>query len=136
MYHLHPTLAADTLYLGQLKLSDVLLMNNSSYLWLVLVPRRSHIREIYELNATDQAQLQRETSFVSEKIAHFSQAEKMNIAAFGNMVPQLHIHIMARHSTDPAWPHPIWLNPAPQVYESQTQQNLIQDLQQLLTLSH
>lgn len=132
MFELHPTLQADTFFLGQLELCDVLLNNNSSYLWVILVPRRAEVREIYELSLTDQQQLMMECSHVSEKLARYSTANKMNLAAFGNQVPQLHLHIIARHHVDPAWPQPAWLNLATQPYERQKAQDLLQDLRQLL----
>ncbi|MEZ2720561.1 HIT domain-containing protein [Paenalcaligenes hominis] len=134
MFELHPTLQADTFFLGQLELCDVLLNNNSSYLWLILVPRRAGIRETYELSPTDQHQLTTECNQVSEKLARYSAANKMNIAAFGNQVPQLHLHLIARHHTDPAWPQPAWLNLATQPYEQQKAQDLLQDLRQLLNV--
>lgn len=90
MYQLHPVLANDTFYVGKLSLCDVLLMNDSRYPWLILVPRLSDIREIYELSAQDQQQFWQESSWVAEKLAAYTQADKMNVAALGNMVPQLH----------------------------------------------
>lgn len=134
MFELHPTLQADTFYLGQFELCDVLLTNNSSYLWLVLVPRRALIREIHELTAADQHQLIIESSFVSQKIAQYSQALKMNWAAFGNQVPQLHLHLIARHEHDPAWPQPVWLKPQPQTYDTKKAQTLITELRSVLNL--
>ena len=78
------------------------------YLWLVLVPRVPSIREIYELSVRDQQQLLRESSWVSEQLAKYFRAEKMNVAAIGNLVPQLHIHHVVRYSNDAAWPQPVW----------------------------
>lgn len=132
MYHLHPTLAADTFYLGRLTLCDVLLMNNSSYPWLILVPRRAAIREIYELDPDDQALFSQESNEAAQKLAAYTKADKMNVAALGNMVPQLHLHIIARYTTDAAWPQPIWLNPAPTPYDPEKKQQLITALRTLL----
>lgn len=132
MYHLHPTLAADTIYLGHLTLCDVLLMNDSHYPWLILVPRRADIREIYELSEHDQQQLLQESSFVAKTMAAFSQADKINMAALGNMVPQLHLHIIARHTTDAAWPQPVWGKVPVKPYTEQQQQALTIHLSHLL----
>lgn len=136
MFTLHPTLKADTFLLGRLDLCEILLNNNSSYLWLILVPRRPHLREIHELSASDQTLLMQESSYISQKIAKYSQAIKMNWAAFGNQVPQLHLHLIARHEHDPAWPQPVWLHLHPSVYESKTAQVLIQELRCLLALNN
>ncbi len=135
MFALHPTLQADTFFIGQLKLCDVLLNNNSSYLWLVLVPRRAAIREIYQLNPADQQQLTIESSLISQRLADYSQATKMNLAAFGNQVPQLHLHIIARHEHDPAWPQPAWINLQSNPYDKEKAQALIQELRVVLGLS-
>lgn len=134
MYHLHPTLAADTIYLGQLTLCDVLLMNNSHYLWLILVPQRENIKEVYELLENDQQLLLKESSQISEKLAFYSKAHKINIAAIGNQVEQLHIHIVARHQHDLAWPKPIWGNTIPKPYSLIEQKKLTVELRELLTL--
>lgn len=83
-------------------------MNDSTYPWFILVPRREGIREIHELSEEDQRQLIREISSFSSFIQESFGAEKMNVAALGNMVPQLHIHVIARYASDPAWPGPVW----------------------------
>ena len=92
MFTLHPRLAEDSLPLGDFPLSTCRLMNDMHYPWLVLVPRVPSIREVYELSVRDQQQLLRESSWVSEQLAKYFRAEKMNVAAIGNLVPQLHIH--------------------------------------------
>jgi diadenosine tetraphosphate (Ap4A) HIT family hydrolase len=107
-FSLHPALKKDCIELGQLELCRVLLMNDSQFPWLILVPKRENITEIHQLSTTDQQQLIRESSFIAEKLAGLFQADKMNIAALGNMVPQLHIHHVVRYKTDKAWPAPIW----------------------------
>lgn len=108
MFTLHPRLAADTVVLGDFPLCQLLLMNDASYPWLILVPRRADIREVHELSDADQLQLIRESSWVSERLALQLQATKMNVANLGNMVPQLHWHVIARFEGDPAWPKPVW----------------------------
>lgn len=108
MFQLDERLAADTIELGDLTLCRVLLMNDAQYPWVILVPRREGVREIFELSDADQQQLLRESSAVSQAMAQHFKAEKMNVAALGNMVPQLHIHHIARFSDDAAWPKPVW----------------------------
>lgn len=105
---LHPQLVADTFLLGELPLSLVLLANDSQYPWLILVPKRANIREIHRLSAADQQQLMRESCAVAGLLETALAADKINVAALGNMVPQLHVHHVARFSTDAAWPSPIW----------------------------
>ena len=107
-FTLHPTLKKDCIELGRLELCRVLLMNDSQFPWLILVPQRENITEIHQLSSDDQQLLMSESCYVAEKIAALYQADKMNIAALGNMVPQLHIHHVARYKTDKAWPAPIW----------------------------
>ena len=108
MYQLHQRLQQDTFYLGQLTLCDVLLMNDARYPWVILVPRREDITEVYQLNEGDQLQLTTESVFVAKQLSSLVSADKMNIAALGNVVSQLHIHHVARYQTDEAWPSPIW----------------------------
>ena len=108
MFTLHPRLAADTFHLGDFPLCRVLLMNDAQYPWLVLVPRRADLREVHELSDADQQQLLRESSWVSRQLDEALQAEKMNVANLGNVVSQLHWHVVARFVDDPAWPAPIW----------------------------
>lgn len=108
MFQLHPQLAQDCEVLCDWPLSRVLLMRDANYPWLILVPRRVDKREIYELSEADQAQLLRESSRLAQGMAARFGADKMNIAALGNMVPQLHLHHIARFRTDPAWPKPVW----------------------------
>ena len=108
MFELHPQLAQDTLYLGNLPLSAVLLMNDDHYPWVILVPRRAGIDEIYRLSEQDQLQLAQETNGVSACMASLFAADKMNTAALGNMVAQLHVHVIVRFRGDAAWPKPVW----------------------------
>ncbi len=108
MFELHPQLAADCEWVGDLSLNRVLLLNDKNYPWLILVPMRENIREIFQLSTADQRQLLAESSAVAELMYENFNAEKMNVAALGNMVPQLHIHHVARYQCDPAWPGPVW----------------------------
>lgn len=108
MFTLHPRLAADTLKLGDFPLCSCLLMNDMHYPWIILVPRIADVREIFELTVKDQQQFLRESSYVSERLSRHFSADKINIGALGNMVPQLHIHHIARYQNDAAWPGPVW----------------------------
>ncbi|MGC8854254.1 MAG: HIT domain-containing protein [Halothiobacillaceae bacterium] len=83
-------------------------MHDAHYPWLILIPQRSGLRELHELSEDDQFQLMRESSHVARFMTQLFHPEKLNIAALGNLVPQLHIHHIARYSDDPAWPHPVW----------------------------
>lgn len=133
MFELHPRLAEDTLLVGDFPLSHLLLMNDASYPWFILVPRRAEIREIFELEQRDQQQLLAESSQLSKVLFKLFQADKLNIAALGNMVPQLHIHHIVRYQTDQAWPNPVWgLFPA-QPYTERAQQELCAGLIEHLT---
>ncbi len=107
-FQLHPRLQQDSIELGRFKLSRLLLINDSQYPWFVLVPERTAISEVYQLSAQEQIVLQQESSFLAENLAKIYQADKMNIAAIGNRVPQLHIHHIVRYKNDIAWPAPVW----------------------------
>ena len=105
---LHQQLKKDCIVLGQLDLCAVLLMPDANYPWLILVPQRENISEIYQLSEQDQQLLIQESSQVSCVMAELFKPDKINVAALGNMVPQLHIHHVARFKTDAAWPAPVW----------------------------
>lgn len=107
-FSLHQRLTADTIAVGDLALCRVLLMNDANYPWLILVPRRPHIREVFELSVGEQGLLWGEVTDVGEKLMQAFDGHKLNIAALGNQVPQLHVHVIVRQETDPAWPGPVW----------------------------
>jgi diadenosine tetraphosphate (Ap4A) HIT family hydrolase len=107
-FALHPTLARDTVEVAKLPLCRVLLMKDRRFPWLILVPERESLREIYELPATDRAELIEEVARAGEALARLFQPDKLNVGALGNVVPQLHVHVVARFATDPAWPGPVW----------------------------
>lgn len=115
-FELHPRLAEDTLEVGELPLCRVLLMNDLTYPWCILVPQRTATREIHHLAAADQLQLLQEISGVAAAMESAFKADKMNIAALGNVVPQLHVHIIARFEADPVWPAPVWGKLPPRPY--------------------
>lgn len=115
-FTLHPTLAADTCIIAELPLCTLLLSNDSNYPWTILVPRRNDISEIYQLSDVDQRQLLTESSTLSRCLQSTLNPDKLNIAALGNVVPQLHIHHIARYKHDKAWPAPIWGHSEPTPY--------------------
>ena len=108
MFQLHPQLQQDCIVIGKFELCRLLLMNDANYPWFILVPERDHLREIYELSVAEQGQLIRESSLLARALATCFKADKINIAALGNIVPQLHIHHIVRYTHDPAWPAPVW----------------------------
>lgn len=108
MIDLHPQLVEDTIIIGRFDLCILLLMNDENFPWFILVPDREHIQEIFQLEKNDQQILMAESSLLSEVLAKEFSADKLNIAALGNIVPQLHIHHIVRYKNDPAWPAPVW----------------------------
>ena len=105
---LDPRLSGDSLFLTDWPLCRVLRFNDRAYPWLVLVPRRKGMREIIDLDLADQQILLGEIGRASRALRKALRPEKLNVAALGNMVPQLHVHVIARFTDDPAWPRPIW----------------------------
>ncbi|MFA5354248.1 MAG: HIT family protein [Thermodesulfovibrionales bacterium] len=108
MFSIHERLKADTLEITRLGLSRLLLMNDSSLPWLILVPEREGVTEIHQLSADDRSSLMEEIALASRMIQTLYAPDKINVGALGNLVPQLHIHVIGRYRTDRAWPGPIW----------------------------
>jgi diadenosine tetraphosphate (Ap4A) HIT family hydrolase len=106
-WSLHPQLNADTVPVGDLVLSRLLVMNDADFPWLILVPRRVEASELTDLGL-EQAALIGEISRVSLALKAETGCDRLNVAAIGNVVPQLHIHIVARRKDDPLWPKPVW----------------------------
>lgn len=107
-FQLHPRLEQDCIAIGRFELCRLLMMNDSQYPWFILVPERADLQEIYQLSTADRQLLIEESSYLAENLAVLFNADKMNIAAIGNMVPQLHVHHVVRYQIDKAWPAPIW----------------------------
>jgi diadenosine tetraphosphate (Ap4A) HIT family hydrolase len=101
-------LEAETRPVGELGLSRLLLMDDARYPWLILVPRIAGARELLDLDEADRAMLLGEISLVSRALEALFKPDKLNIAALGNVVPQLHLHLLVRYQTDAAWPQPVW----------------------------
>ncbi len=107
-FSLHPKLKEDCVPLGRLPVSMVLLMNDSRFPWCLLVPERAGVSELHALAPDDQQMLMRESVALSKALVEAYRPDKMNVAALGNQVPQLHVHHIARYRSDAAWPHPVW----------------------------
>ena len=107
-WSLHPQLARDTIDIGDLPLSRVLVIQDANYPWLLLVPRRDDVSEIIDLDEVEQAQLMTEIAHAGRALKEVTACDKLNVAAFGNVVPQLHVHVIARRVGDAGWPKPIW----------------------------
>lgn len=132
MADIHPRLLQDCFVLGRFSLCHLLLMNDANYPWFILVPDRGGISEIFQLEPADQQQLLRESSCLALAINGVFEADKINIAALGNVVPQLHIHHVVRHRRDAAWPAPVWGAAEPKPYDDVARAAVIGRLQPLL----
>ncbi len=107
-FALHPQLEDDTLAGAALDLSEARILNDSRWPWVVLVPRREGMRELHDLPSADRAALMEEIASVSRALAGLPGVAKVNVGALGNIVPQLHVHVIGRAPGDPAWPGPVW----------------------------
>ena len=118
-FELDSRLDRDCLVVGDFPLCRLLLMNDSRYPWCILVPRVADVQEVYQLDEADQQQLLLESSGLARTLQALFFADKMNIAALGNVVAQLHIHHIVRYRSDAAWPAPVWGKHAAQPYQSE-----------------
>ena len=124
MIKLHPQLEKDCYLLGEFNLCSLLLLNDANYPWFILVPNREGMSEIHQLTASDQQQLLAESMYFSRCLEQVFHPDKLNIAALGNVVPQLHIHHIARFRADACWPAPVW-GAAPSISYDEEQVNAI-----------
>ena len=108
LFEIHPRLKADCIHLGRFELCQLLMMNDSQYPWFILVPEMADITEIHQLSAENRHLVADESNYLAENIARLFKADKLNIAAIGNLVAQLHVHHVVRYQTDRAWPAPVW----------------------------
>ena len=134
-FSLHPQLAADTVPAGDLPQCRVLLANDANYPWLILVPRQPGLSEIIDLPEGEHVRLLGEIRNVAHALRAVTNCDKLNIAAIGNLVPQLHIHIVARRRTDPAWPKPVWGTVPATAYTADARAQLIAALKRTLPLA-
>ena len=133
MFKLDPQLEADTFLIGMTPLSRILLMNDCRYPWLILVPERPDITEPFELNEGDQRTLWQESMTLGKLMKTVFEAQKLNIAALGNQVAQLHVHHIARFRTDVAWPRPVWGVGAAEPYAPDAALERISSLREVLS---
>jgi diadenosine tetraphosphate (Ap4A) HIT family hydrolase len=127
-WSLHPQLAKDTVPLGDLALTRVLLANDANYPWLILVPRLPALSEIIDLEQSEQVQLVAEIDAAARALKTVTACDKLNIAALGNQVAQLHVHVIARRKSDAAWPNPVWGAAPPVPYDPAARDRLIDAL--------
>ena len=133
-WSLHSQLQKDTVDIGDLPLCRVLVIKDANYPWLLLVPRRADVSEIIDLGEVEQAQLMTEIARVGRALKDITKCDKLNVAALGNMVPQLHIHLIARRSSDAAWPRPVWGVMPPLAQDPEELQNFISALRREIWL--
>ena len=122
---LHPRLEADTFFIADWPLCRVLLMNDARYPWLILVPRRDGMSEMMDLSIGDRALLMEEIAKAGEVVGSLPGVTKVNVGALGNVVSQLHIHVLGRHPGDPAWPGPVWGHSQAVPYETPARDALV-----------
>ncbi len=132
MFVLDERLKNDTCWLGDFPLCRVLLMNDSRYPWLILVPRQTDISEVFQLSAPQQQTLWQETTQVAHALNTLFAADKMNIATLGNVVNQLHMHVVARMRNDAAWPAPVWGKGTAEPYSAEQIQLLRKQIGKIL----
>lgn len=131
-FALDPRLAADTVAVASLPLCEVLLMNDVRYAWLVLVPRRGGLSEITDLAADEQALLWQEVNRATAALRAVAPCDKLNLGALGNIVRQLHVHVVARCIGDAAWPGPVWGSGNTEPYQPTARETLLDDLRKTL----
>lgn len=129
---LDPRLGADTHVIGEMAMSRLLLMDDARYPWLILVPRIAGARELVDLDASDRIALLTEVSDVGRAMEHLFNPDKLNIAALGNVVPQLHVHVIARYTSDAVWPEPVWGRGERTPYEADARERRVAELRDAL----
>ena len=127
-FELHPDLKRDGIPMGTFDQCLVLLINDAAYPWFVLVPKREGISDMIDLTPEDYRQMCEESSIFSKAIMEIFEGEKLNVAALGNMTPQLHIHHIVRYKSDAAWPGPIWGKQPMQPYTDAQSKKILQQL--------
>ncbi|WP_375737757.1 HIT family protein [Pseudomonas boanensis] len=133
MFALDPRLQKDTLVIGDFHLCRLLLMNDAQYPWFILVPRRNEVSELFQLSDEDQQQLWRESTFLAETLKDTFRADKMNVASLGNVVSQLHMHVIVRRRDDVSWPAPVWGRHPAQPYSDEQVAAICTKLRLVLT---
>lgn len=134
-FSLHPQLTADSVPVGDLALCRVLLAKDANYPWLILVPRRPDLVDLIDVDAADRATLTAEVDATARALKAITECEKLNVAALGNVVPQLHVHVIGRRHSDAAWPKPIWGAAPARAYDPAIRDGFVRTLQRALGLS-
>lgn len=132
MFSLDSRLENDTIFIANLKISRLLLMNDSNFLWLILVPQKENLVELTDLDFSEQTELLKEINLVAGILKKHFHCDKLNIATLGNVVSQLHIHVIARRKDDAAFPRPVWGNSVFKLYEKGVAENLITKIKSFL----
>ncbi len=127
-FSLHPNLEGK-IFIAELPLCRLLLENERNYLWLLLVPRKPNLARIIDLTTVDQLQLLKELDIAQRILWNEFKPHQLNVAAIGNKTPQLHLHLIARHTNDPAWPNTVWDHPVRAPYEENEKKTLIAQMQ-------
>jgi diadenosine tetraphosphate (Ap4A) HIT family hydrolase len=133
-FSLDPQLERDTAAIGDLPCSRVVLMNDSNFPWLIVVPRRAGAVEIFDLDEGERAQLMSELALLARLLKDLTGCDKINIAAIGNVVSQLHVHVIARRRDDPAWPRPVFGALPARPYETAARDRWIQAIRRKIDL--
>ena len=131
-FQLDKRLESDTFWIGDMPLCKVLLMNVANFPWIILIPKVSDKSEIFDLNQSDLEKYHRETNYLLQSMSKLYMADKMNIASLGNLVSQLHTHIIVRYKKDDAWPNPVWSFPEMISYETNKHQMEIDKIKKLV----
>jgi diadenosine tetraphosphate (Ap4A) HIT family hydrolase len=132
-FELHPQLAADTFQITTLQTCQVLLANDARFAWLILVPQVANLRDWHDVPSALQANVLDEVNQAAATLKDLTNAHKMNVAALGNQVAQLHIHVIARHQDDAAWPKPVWGEGTPQPYTDSARATITDSLLRALS---
>jgi len=127
-FQLHDQLAKDSFFVRKLGVSQVRLNNDSRFPWLILIPELPNLRELHEIPDNLQTSVYKEIHLCSKLLEELTKADKMNVAALGNLVPQLHIHVIARKHRDIAWPQPVWTKEAAVPFKKDEQEKLVGEL--------
>jgi len=133
-FTLDPQLAKDTAPVGDLPLTRVLLANDANYPWLILVPRLPRLVDLIDLEENAQVQLMAEIAAAARVLKEITACDKLNVAALGNQVAQLHVHVIARRHSDAAWPRPVWGAAQPSIYDPAARESLIAALRRGLQI--
>lgn len=134
-FELHPQLAKDTDVIGHFPLCVALLHKDSAVPWVILVPKKANLKELHHLPMHEQQQFLLESQAINQALEALFQPDKLNLGALGNMVPQLHIHHIARFKGDIAWPGPVWGNTQGETRSEAEQDTMLNKLRSVLSLS-